>query len=74
MNLVSYSDSEGSDAETSKPVPAPAPAAKPTTKAPTQKFVDRANPHKIRVNLPTTSTAEDSKVGANEDAPPAKRA
>lgn len=69
MNLVSYSDSEGSDAEISKPTPAP---AKPASKASAPKFVDRANPHKIRVNLPTTS--DESKDAANEDAPPAKRA
>ncbi|KAF2100424.1 hypothetical protein NA57DRAFT_54513 [Rhizodiscina lignyota] len=74
MNLVAYSDSEDSDAEPSKPTPAPAPAAKPAPKASAQKIVDRANPGKIRVNLPTATASEDSKDNVSGDAPPAKRA
>ncbi|KAL8414213.1 hypothetical protein RB594_005440 [Gaeumannomyces avenae] len=62
MALVNYdSDSEGEAA----PAPPPlASSAKPPTAAP--KLVDRANPRKIIVNLPSAS--------ASSDEPPAKRA
>ena len=72
MNLVAYSDSEGSDSEST-----PAPAPKPTTSAATskpafQKVVDRSNPHKIKVNLPSTKApATDDN---EKDAPPTKKA
>lgn len=78
MVLVSYSDSETSDTETA-PAPAPAPKEplKPTTtsKPAFQKVVDRSNPHKIRVTLPSTATA--SAVATDDieqEAPPAKSA
>ncbi|KAK3070017.1 hypothetical protein LTS18_000162, partial [Coniosporium uncinatum] len=77
MNLVAYSDSEGSDNEALPPVsksvakPAAAPL-KPTAK----KVVDKANPRKIQVSLPSIvainkpTPSDDISV----DAPPAKRA
>ncbi|KAF2144219.1 uncharacterized protein K452DRAFT_223554 [Aplosporella prunicola CBS 121167] len=59
MNLVQYSDSEGSDAEAPPPPPA----------APKQnKNFQKVNPHKIRVNLPAPTD------DAATDAPPAKKA
>ncbi|OCK80786.1 hypothetical protein K432DRAFT_381878 [Lepidopterella palustris CBS 459.81] len=74
MNLVAYSDSEGSDNEAP---PAPKPAAKPaatTSKPAFQKVVDRANPHKIKVNLPSTSTKSAKKDDTEAEGPPAKKA
>jgi hypothetical protein len=60
MGLVDYSDSESSDneqvSETKKP-----------TKGSFQKVVDRSNPGKIKVTLPTTTAP-------TNDEPPAKRA
>lgn len=78
MNLVAYSDSEGSDNEAQPALtPAPKPAAKPavtSSKPAFQKVVDRTNPHKIRVNLPTTSTASAGKDDIEAEAPPTKKA
>lgn len=78
MNLVAYSDSEGSDNETQPALKsAPKPAAKPavtSSKPAFQKVVDRTNPHKIRVNLPTTSTASAGKDDIEAEAPPTKKA
>jgi hypothetical protein len=69
MNLLAYSDSE-SDGE------AP-PIAKPTLKqAPKpsfQKVVDRANPGRIKVNLPGASQSRAEKDDIEADAPPAKK-
>jgi hypothetical protein len=66
MNLLAgYSDSE-SDSE-APPAPKPAPAAKPAF----QKVVDRANPGRIKVNLPGASRVE--KEDAHDGAPPAKK-
>ncbi|OBT99434.1 hypothetical protein VE01_02961 [Pseudogymnoascus verrucosus] len=60
MGLVDYSDSESSDneqvSETKKP-----------SKGSFQKVVDRSNPGKIKVSLPTTTAS-------TNDEPPAKRA
>ncbi|KAK7531776.1 mitotic checkpoint regulator, MAD2B-interacting-domain-containing protein [Phyllosticta citricarpa] len=69
MNLVQYSDSEGSDVEapsTAQPPFKPAVNSKPAF----QKVVDRSKPNKIRVNLPSTDEPETTK----EDEPPAKKA
>ncbi|KAK7544657.1 mitotic checkpoint regulator, MAD2B-interacting-domain-containing protein [Phyllosticta citribraziliensis] len=69
MNLVQYSDSEGSDTEapsTAHPAPKPAVNSKPAF----QKVVDRSKPNKIRVNLPSTAGTEQK----NGDEPPAKKA
>ncbi|KAK8173675.1 mitotic checkpoint regulator, MAD2B-interacting-domain-containing protein [Phyllosticta citrichinensis] len=69
MNLVQYSDSEGSDVEapsTAHPAPKPAVNSKPAF----QKVVDRSKPNKIRVNLPSTAGDEETKG----DEPPAKKA
>lgn len=49
MGLVDYSDSEGSDAE---PTPAAAPKSAPAKPA-FQKKIDRSEPKKIKVDLPT---------------------
>ncbi|KAI9762203.1 MAG: hypothetical protein M4579_000526 [Chaenotheca gracillima] len=72
MALVSYSDSESSDAEE---IASPPASSKPTTtsssKSAFQKVVDRSNPHKIRVSLPQNARETDEN-GADE--PPAKRA
>ncbi|OCL05219.1 hypothetical protein AOQ84DRAFT_101792 [Glonium stellatum] len=82
MNLVAYSDSEGSDNDTlPTPKPAPKPAAKlaarpavTSSKPAFQKVVDRTNPHKIKVNLPTASASSAAKDDIEADAPPAKKA
>lgn len=78
MVLVSYSDSETSDTETTAaPAPAPEEPPKPTTssKPAFQKVVDRSNPHKIRVTLPSTTTASAAVTDDIErDGPPAKKA
>lgn len=78
MNLVAYSDSEGSDNEAQPALkPAPKPAAKPavtSSKPAFQKVVDRTNPHKIRVNLPTASTTSAGKDDIEAEAPPTKKA
>jgi hypothetical protein len=64
MALVSYSDSETSDAESTS-TPAPAKASQPGFK----KVVDRSNAHKIRVTLP--KYADEDELDA--DKPPAKK-
>lgn len=72
MGLVDYGSSD-SESEAPPPAPKPSTVAKPpsnaTTKKPFQRVVDRANPGKILVNLPTVS--KDTQPG---DEPPAKRA
>ncbi|KAL8925633.1 MAG: hypothetical protein Q9172_002137 [Xanthocarpia lactea] len=72
MGLVDYSESEGSEAEdkqenikAQKPIPN-------TTKPAFQKVVDRANPQKIRVNLPEP-VKESAVNGGDEEGPPAKK-
>lgn len=66
MNLIAYSDSE-SDGE------APAPAPKAAPKA-FQKVVDRSNPGRIKLNLPSASSAATHKDDIESEAPPAKKA
>ena len=72
MGLVGYSDSEESSDEgpkaLQKPIARPAPA-KPAF----QKVIDRANPHKIRVNLPERSRTDTSE-DLDSEGPPAKKA
>ncbi|KFY30583.1 hypothetical protein V493_01817 [Pseudogymnoascus sp. VKM F-4281 (FW-2241)] len=60
MGLVDYSDSESSDNEQVS-------ESKKPTKGSFQKVVDRSNPGKIKVSLPTTTAP-------TNDGPPAKRA
>jgi len=69
MNLIAYSDSE-SDGEAP---PAPKPALKQAPKPSFQKVVDRANPGRIKVNLPGASQAQAPKDDIEADAPPAKK-
>lgn len=72
MALVTYSDSEGSDAEMPAPsnsVPKTLNTSKPTFK----KVVDRSNPHIIRVNLPEPAKASTTDGDQDEDEPRAKR-
>ena len=72
MVLVGYSDSEGSDTESiSKPKPS-VQSSSSFSKSSFQKVVDRSNPHKIKVNLPTELEPHDDTIG--QDAPPAKKA
>ncbi|TVY28500.1 hypothetical protein LHYA1_G003474 [Lachnellula hyalina] len=66
MALVDYSDSDASDVEETPVVKPAANSSKPAF----QKVVDRANPGKIRVSLPQTSTKNDTQ----SDEPPTKRA
>ncbi|KAF2808814.1 uncharacterized protein BDZ99DRAFT_444617 [Mytilinidion resinicola] len=75
MNLVAYSDSEGSDNDAPAP-PRPKPVAKASlsSKPAFQKVVDRANPNKIRLNLPAPSHPTQPKDDIDADAPPAKKA
>ncbi|OAK97367.1 hypothetical protein IQ06DRAFT_296520 [Phaeosphaeriaceae sp. SRC1lsM3a] len=70
MNLIAYSDSE-SDGEAP---PAPKPALKQAPKPTFQKVVDRANPGRIKVNLPGASQSKAEKDDIESDAPPAKKA
>ncbi|WYZ40521.1 hypothetical protein EsH8_IV_000862 [Colletotrichum jinshuiense] len=72
MGLVDYSESSGSEDEVpAKPIAAAKPASTTTTKKPFQKVVDRSNPGKIVVNLPSTKP-DGPKPPSDE--PPAKRA
>ncbi|KAF2187281.1 hypothetical protein K469DRAFT_704966 [Zopfia rhizophila CBS 207.26] len=71
MNLIAYSDSEDSDKEA--PL-APNPPAKPAQKPSFQKVVDRSNPGKIKVNLPSASKPQVEKDDIEAEAPPAKKA
>ncbi|KAF1812642.1 hypothetical protein P152DRAFT_458458 [Eremomyces bilateralis CBS 781.70] len=78
MALVAYgSDSDVSDSETAAPTPSsikPTPepkTSKPSTKPSFKKVVDRSNPHKIRVDLPSLSQAPDEDTP--EDGPPSKK-
>ncbi|OIW34081.1 hypothetical protein CONLIGDRAFT_711879 [Coniochaeta ligniaria NRRL 30616] len=68
MGLVDYSDSESEPEVQPK---APAKETKPNNSK-FQKFVDRSNPGKILVNLPTASSAAETQAPSDE--PPAKRA
>lgn len=68
MNLIAYSDSE-SDGEAPAPTPAPKPAPKTF-----QKVVDRSNPGRIKLNLPSASSATTERDDLESEAPPAKKA
>ncbi|KAL8740149.1 MAG: hypothetical protein Q9190_007121 [Brigantiaea leucoxantha] len=70
MVLVDYSESGSSDEE---PTVSDKKTAKVSTKPAFQKVVDRSNPHKIQVNLPSLS--HDTNVEEDLDGqPPTKRA
>ncbi|KZZ95297.1 hypothetical protein AAL_04528 [Moelleriella libera RCEF 2490] len=69
MALVDYASDSASDAEAATPPPKEAKPAHTTAKKPFQKVVDRANPRKIIVSLPSPAAA--SSDGPQE--PPAKR-
>lgn len=69
MNLIAYSDSE-SDGEAP---PAPTSALRQAPKPSFQKVVDRANPGRIKVNLPRASEPAPVKDDIDADAPPAKK-
>jgi hypothetical protein len=73
MGLVDYSESESSGDETAPVAPKKAPQQQqqPGAKKPFQKVVDRSNPGKIVVSLPSSTTADDS---SHTEEPPAKRA
>ncbi|KAJ0354404.1 hypothetical protein COL154_001957 [Colletotrichum chrysophilum] len=72
MGLVDYSESSGSEDEAPpQPTVAKPAAAGTTAKKPFQKVVDRSNPGKIVVNLPSAKPDEPT---ASNDEPPAKRA
>lgn len=68
MGLVDYSDSESENEAPQNSVPVK--AAVPTNKKPFQKLVDKANPGKILVNLPSASTTAEQ---APSEEPAAKR-
>jgi hypothetical protein len=74
MGLVDYSDS-GSDSD-SEPTPRAEAASKSasssTAKKPFQRIVDRSNPGKIQVSLPSASGS--TGTASSSDEPPAKRA
>ncbi|KAJ4355639.1 uncharacterized protein N0V89_003659 [Didymosphaeria variabile] len=71
MNLTGYSDSEdsGDDAPTVTQA-----TARPTPKVAFQKVVDRSNPGKIKLNLPSASQSHTEKDDIDSEARPAKKA
>jgi hypothetical protein len=74
MGLVDYSESDSSGDETTPVAPKKASQQQqqlPGAKKPFQKVVDRSNPGKIVVNLPSSATSNDS---SHTEEPPAKRA
>lgn len=72
MVLVGYSDSEGSDTE-STPVPTAKPVQPAKSTTTTNFAVDKSNPKKIRVNL-TEALATVVSTDNNDGEPPTKRA
>ena len=70
MGLVSYSDSEESDAEQ---ISSLKPKAN-TNRTKFEKVVDRSNPGKIRVNLPNSTQGNGKDEGEQTEEPPVKRA
>ena len=70
MALVDYSGSEESDEEQQPVAKQPLNSKAKSTKSDFHKIVDPSEPHKIRVSLPETFTADDAK----EQEHPAKRA
>lgn len=73
MPLVDYGDSESESESEQKPVPLP-PKTITSDKPAFKKVVDRANSHKIRVNLPDTFRGNIQGAENNGDEPPTKRA
>ncbi|KAK1490224.1 hypothetical protein CCUS01_14493 [Colletotrichum cuscutae] len=73
MGLVDYSESSGSEDEAPVKPTVSRPTTTATGKKPFQKVVDRSNPGKIVVSLPSTQP-EASKGSLQNDEPPAKRA
>ena len=74
MNLVSYSDSDESESEqntSQQQKPAPRTSVSKTS---FQRVVDRSNPHKIKVSLPSTSTSTTGEDDIYAGGPPAKKA
>ena len=72
MALVNYSDSESSDAEVqSVPAPALAPPPKTTAKPNFHKVIDRSEPRKIKIDLPTIQPESSQR---NDEERPAKKA
>jgi hypothetical protein len=71
MNLIAYSDSDGSGDDAP---PVSKPAAKSLPKAAFQKVVDRSNPGKIKLNLPGVSQPQAEKDDHEVEGPPAKKA
>lgn len=72
MNLIGYSDSE--DSGDDAPAVTTQTTAKPAPKAAFQKVVDRSNPGKIKLNLPSASQSHAEKDDIESEAPPAKKA
>ncbi|KAL9042905.1 MAG: hypothetical protein Q9214_003652 [Letrouitia sp. 1 TL-2023] len=73
MALVDYSESENSDTEETTTGKEASKSSSTAAKPAFQTVVDRSNPHKIRVNLPSTSRNGDS-GDQEEDQPVPKRA
>ncbi|OHF02608.1 hypothetical protein CORC01_02004 [Colletotrichum orchidophilum] len=73
MGLVDYSESSGSENEAPVKPTVSKPASSATGKKPFQKVVDRSNPGKIVVSLPSTQS-EAPTPSLSNDEPPAKRA
>ena len=74
MNLLAgYSDSESDNDVSPAPKIAAKQAAKPVPKPGFQKVVDRSNPGRIKLNLPSASQSQQEKDGIQDDAPPAKK-
>ncbi|KAI9167390.1 hypothetical protein HJFPF1_03517 [Paramyrothecium foliicola] len=71
MGLVDYSESDSSDAENDTQPKVASKPSQTTQKRPFQKVVDRSNPGKIVVSLPSASGSNGAAAG---DEPPAKRA
>ncbi|KAL1882157.1 hypothetical protein Daus18300_000642 [Diaporthe australafricana] len=73
MGLVEYSDSESESEppQTSAPATAAAAASQPAKKQNFQKLVDKSNPSKILVNLPSAPSESDD--AESSEAPAAKR-
>ncbi|KAI1976263.1 hypothetical protein LOZ51_005999 [Ophidiomyces ophidiicola] len=77
MALVTYSDSEASDSETTPPNPPTASRSPPTLCAPKttafQPLVDRSNPRKIIVTLADTKSAEVESNDTSQGGEPARK-
>lgn len=72
MGLVEYSDSDSDgDSRPSSPPPAAAVASQPAKKQSFQKLVDKSNPGKILVSLPSVS--DESDAATTSEGPAAKR-